>query len=183
MTKGLQNVDPRQLEFFLSKPGIARRIGVEGTERMRTHVEGERFKTGWVKAGNIYLKGTREMIKKEDWERLDQVERNLLEKIGTERFNEMISSTVRVGNKWYGSGTDVYKVYSALKDGYTTYEEVEQITGLSRNRIDKLIKELVKGGYLQSNKSSTPPTTTVAGSGTGSSLMAGGLGIKGGFVT
>ena len=185
----LQNIDPRQVEFFLQQPGIVRRLGSGDASRMSTYVEGERAKTGQVRAGNVYLSVSKEFVKREDWEKLTPRERKLLQELGVEKFNTRMENTVQIGGTWYGSKTAVFRVLGAIKDGYTTHEELEQVTGLTRAEIDKGVKALVEGGYLKKPGSLTP-TQEVAPTITGSKstrrslgVRSGRLRIRGGIIT
>lgn len=206
----IQNVDPRLIETLASNPSVASRLGVQGTQRMFQYVRGEREKSSWLRGGNIILDTTKEWVSKEDWNKLDRVEQELLKKVGTKRFNEIVSNSLRIGNKWYGSGTPIFKVFSLIKEGVTTYEEVEKKTGLSREQIDDFIQELVRGKYLETTgggtaapstpTKSTSTITSTRGSGsyprpsgghpgshprsrTSRGRMAGGLSIRGGIYT
>lgn len=164
-------IDPRQVEKFLETPRIASERGME----FGTYVGQERAKTKWAGEGNIILPSG-EFVKGEEFRLLPGDEQKLLRKLGVEKFNRFRDENVKLETgEWYPSSnfealkdfekgilqtegvkgfgrfklTDEYLVMDAVVDGYVTYEEIKQVTGLSEVRIKKAVETLQGRGLLE----------------------------------
>lgn len=149
-TTGVRNIDPRQLESFLRSEKIIKETSSAELGRWQTHIGRERGKARWIKEGNIIL-SSGEFIKGEDWLNLSDEQKNLLSKLGVEKYNTFLSTHIRVNDNWYGPGDPLYEVYDAIRDGYRTYDGIRIATGkpnLSNYLIDLWIDDLVSNGYL-----------------------------------
>jgi len=126
------------------------------------------------RAGNTKL-DTGDWISKEHYGALPESHKGLLNNLGIGGYNEFIASNIQLSSEeWYptskwdklkdwekGTLQDMgsyefnkfrqsseSKVYEAVVDGYKTYSELEQVTGLTRSQIDSSIEGLKKKGLL-----------------------------------
>lgn len=164
-------IDPRQLEFFLSKPSIVEDIGLRRAQEFASHAQQERGKTKWVSEGNVYLPKTRDYIPQSEWVKLTPAERTEVRRTGVEAFNQFRKENIRLATgEWYPraefkklSGSEqgyVYeeglsakvspelKVLDCVADGITAYDDIIRITKLTRAQIDSAVENLKRGGYL-----------------------------------
>ena len=148
-------VDPRQLESIMMAPGVASRTHPAEMQRWGQHIGRERSKTAWTQEGNIILP-TGEFIDRATWHKLPEDERSLLHKLGVDRFNEFVASNLKIEGQWYGKATPEHKILDAVRDGYTTMEEIAQVTGLTNAQIEKAVTHLQKGQYLQGEATEAP---------------------------
>ena len=145
----MQRIDPRQVETFLSSPTVVEDIGPSTAQKWGGYVSREREKTKWVAEGNVVLPSG-ELIRREEFGKLPADEQRLLRELGVEGFNKFREENIKLeDSSWLSKATDEYKVLGAIMDGYSSYEEMTQVTGLTRSQIGSAIEALRGKGMIK----------------------------------
>lgn len=145
----MQRIDPRQVETFLASPAVVGDIGPATAKKWGGYVSRERSRTKWIAGGNIVLPSG-EFIRREEFGKLSTDEQEMLKRLGVEGFNRFREENIKLEDgSWLSKATDEYKVYDAIVDGYSTYEEMMQVTGLTRSQVGSAIEVLKRKGIIK----------------------------------
>jgi len=151
----VKGIDPRQLETFLTSTAVREDISPEAAQSWGGYIGKERGKTEWVAKGNVVLPNE-EFVKGEEYNALPPDEQEMLSRLGIEGFNEFRGENIKLEDgSWLSKATDEYKVLDAIIEGHNTYEDMTQVTGLTRDQIDIAIENLKKKGLVSTTGDTT----------------------------
>lgn len=143
------SIDRRQLETFLASPGVVGDVGPAVAREWGEQVGRKKAETKWLREGNIILPSG-EFVSKEEFGRLPSDEQGMLRRLGVGGFNRFKEENIKLEDgSWLARKSSEFKVLDAVIDGYRTYEEIGQVTGLVRSEVDSAIARLRKRGLIK----------------------------------